>query len=219
MAVIAPLAGWYAARAAGALLPARRWAVLAAAFVAAWLSVVAASVGFVAEYALGGAGAVDLGAVFWAMVGVHAVIGIGEGLITVAIVSAVVATRPDLVRIARTIQPSHAASGRSRRRVIGTVVAGLAIAVALAWVVAPLASGDPDGLERVAIDQGFADTATDSPVAGSPLAEYGVDGLAGEQAGTGISGTAGIVAAFSAGVVLIGGARWVVMRARASKPA
>ena len=84
---------------------------------------------------------------------------------------------------------------------------------------APLASGDPDGLERVAIDHGFADTATDSAAAGSPLADYGVDGVADEQAGTGISGTAGIVAAFTAGVVLLGGARWVATRGRASKPA
>jgi cobalt/nickel transport system permease protein len=42
-------------------------------------------------------GTVPLGTVLPAMLGVHALIGIGEAVITVAAVSAVVATRPDLV--------------------------------------------------------------------------------------------------------------------------
>ncbi len=41
---------------------------------------------------------------------------------------------------------------------------GLVVALALVFFVAPLASGDPDGLERVAIDQGFSSSADGNPV-------------------------------------------------------
>ena len=41
-----------------------------------------------------------LGTVLPAMLGVHALIGIGEAVITVAAVSAVLASRPDLVALA-----------------------------------------------------------------------------------------------------------------------
>jgi cobalt/nickel transport system permease protein len=44
-------------------------------------------------------GTVPLGTVLPAMLGVHALIGVGEAVITVAAVSAVLATRPDLVRV------------------------------------------------------------------------------------------------------------------------
>ena len=64
------------------------------------------------------------------------------------------------------------------RRSIGLfVLGGLAVALLLAFVVSPWASSEPDGLERVAIDQGFADNATDHATAGSPLADYAVSGV------------------------------------------
>ncbi|MGI8511908.1 MAG: energy-coupling factor ABC transporter permease, partial [Solirubrobacteraceae bacterium] len=44
-------------------------------------------------------GTVPLGTVLPAMLGVHALIGIGEAVITVAAVSAVLAARPDLITI------------------------------------------------------------------------------------------------------------------------
>jgi cobalt/nickel transport system permease protein len=46
---------------------------------------------------LGVSGTVPLHTVLPAMLGVHALIGIGEAVITVAAVSAVLATRPDLI--------------------------------------------------------------------------------------------------------------------------
>ena len=60
-----------------------------------------ASLGFVLEYAIGGAGVTSIGMVFVLMVGLHALIGIGEGIITAATVGAVVAIRPDLVYLLR----------------------------------------------------------------------------------------------------------------------
>jgi cobalt/nickel transport system permease protein len=73
--------------------------------VAAFLSVVLASMAFVLEYALGGVGDVSIRAVFAAMVGVHALIGIGEAVITALAVSAVLTVRPDLVYGARDLMP------------------------------------------------------------------------------------------------------------------
>src|SRR5919108_2288211 len=83
------------------LLPARPGSVAVASGVAAGLSVVVASVAFTVEYALGGAGGASIATVAGAMVGVHALIGIGEGVITALVVSAVLSTRPDLVWGAR----------------------------------------------------------------------------------------------------------------------
>jgi cobalt/nickel transport system permease protein len=79
------------------MLPASKSAVAGAAGVAAGISVVLASVAFVVEYALGGAGGASVGTVIAAMVGVHTLIGIGEGIITAMTVGAVLGVRPDLV--------------------------------------------------------------------------------------------------------------------------
>jgi cobalt/nickel transport system permease protein len=83
------------------VLPSRPGSVVVASGVAAGLSVVVASVAFTIEYALGGTGGASLATVASAMVGVHALIGIGEGVITALVVSAVLSTRPDLVWGAR----------------------------------------------------------------------------------------------------------------------
>ncbi len=53
------------------------------------------------EYAIGGAGGASLGTVVTLMVGLHVLIGIGEGIITAATVGAVAAVRPDLVYLLR----------------------------------------------------------------------------------------------------------------------
>jgi cobalt/nickel transport system permease protein len=71
------------------------------AFVAGLLTVIVAALGFVLEYAIGGAGGASLGTVFTLMVGLHTLIGIGEGIITAATVGAVAALRPDLVYLLR----------------------------------------------------------------------------------------------------------------------
>ena len=63
---------------------------------AAGISVVLASLAFVVEYAAGGNGGAPVGTVFAAMVGVHTLIGIGEGIITALTVGGVLGVRPDL---------------------------------------------------------------------------------------------------------------------------
>jgi cobalt/nickel transport system permease protein len=88
------------------VLPSTRTGVLAATALASWFGVVLASIAFTAEYAWGGNGAAPLATVAAAMVGVHAVIGIGEAIITTLTVAAVLAARPDLVHGARDLQPA-----------------------------------------------------------------------------------------------------------------
>ena len=72
------------------------------AFVSALLGTVCAAMGFVAEYALGGAATTALGTVAAYMFGTHVLIGVGEGIITALTVMAVVRARPDLVYLLRT---------------------------------------------------------------------------------------------------------------------
>jgi cobalt/nickel transport system permease protein len=72
-----------------------RAALLAIAAAGSWLAVMAAAAAASVELAV--SGTVPLDAVLPAMLGVHALIGIGEAVITVAAVSAVLATRPDLI--------------------------------------------------------------------------------------------------------------------------
>lgn len=71
------------------------------AFVSALLGTVCAAMGFVAEYALGGAATTALGTVAAYMFGTHVLIGVGEGIITALTVMAVVRARPDLVYLLR----------------------------------------------------------------------------------------------------------------------
>jgi len=89
--VVAPLAVMTVLR---ALLPRTRTCGLATVAIASWCSVMAAAAACALEL---GASGHPLGVVLPAMLGVHAVIGIGEALITAAVVSAVLAARPDLL--------------------------------------------------------------------------------------------------------------------------
>ena len=80
------------------LLPKNKSSIAAAAALGGLLSVPAAAIGFTIQYAMGGAtGTVSISAVLSAMVGTHVLIGIGEALITGLTVSAVLASRSDLV--------------------------------------------------------------------------------------------------------------------------
>jgi len=155
--------------------------------VAAWLSVVVASATVSLLLAFSGTSA--LGIVLPAMVGVHAVIGLGEALITVAALAFIRQTRPALL-----------AGGRETGRG-AWVVAGLAIALLLV-LLAPFASGHPDGLEWVAESSGFLHTAQGAPY--SILPDYTIPFL-------GQTGLSTIVAGI-VGVLLVAGLVFVVAR-------
>ncbi|MFM7351398.1 MAG: energy-coupling factor ABC transporter permease [Actinomycetota bacterium] len=79
------------------VLPKTKSGVTIAATVAAYISVPLAALGFTIQYAIGGTGTIPVETVGTAMIGTHLLIGIGEALITLMTVSAVIATRSDLV--------------------------------------------------------------------------------------------------------------------------
>jgi cobalt/nickel transport system permease protein len=95
MGIVGGLGGYAVFRLLKLLLPRARQARLAAAAVAAWASVVMASAACAAELAVSGTSPARV--VLPAMVGIHAIIGAGEAIITVAVLSAVLAVRPDLI--------------------------------------------------------------------------------------------------------------------------
>jgi cobalamin biosynthesis protein CbiM len=101
MGLVAVVVGYGVCRLLQAVLPRTRTGVLASAGAGAFLSVPAAALVFVLLFALGGVADVGIGSVLAAMVGVHLLIGLGEAAITVAVLGAVLAVRPDLVRGAR----------------------------------------------------------------------------------------------------------------------
>ena len=106
MGLVGGMGGYLVFATVRAVLPKTRTGVLAATAVAAWSSVVLASAAFALEYAIGGTVDLSLRQVIGAMVGVHALIGIGEAVITCLTVSAVLASRPDLVYGARHLAPT-----------------------------------------------------------------------------------------------------------------
>ncbi|MFJ9687543.1 energy-coupling factor ABC transporter permease [Streptomyces bacillaris] len=210
------------------LLPRTRRSATASAFVAALVSVPASAAAFTLLYWIGGTTDIPIGKVFTAMVGVHVLIGIGEAVITALTVGAVLAVRPDLVHGVRgaltaplklrvdgelvdapapTREPEPATAHRSHR---GFLITGLVSALLLAGFVSFYASASPDGLERVAADQGIDEKAEEHGAADSPLADYGVGDIANARLSGGLAGVIGV----SATVVVGTGVFWVVRRRR-----
>ena len=79
------------------LLPKTKSSIVVASFIAALLSVPAAAAGFVLQYAIGANATFSVSTVLSAMIGTHVLIGMGEAIITALTVSAVLASRSDLV--------------------------------------------------------------------------------------------------------------------------
>jgi cobalt/nickel transport protein len=85
------------------------------------------------------------------------------------------------------------------RRLPLRVLAAIALLVALllAGVVSTVASSEPDGLSRVAEDQGISRTEKDHAAEDSPLSGYAVRGVGDDRVSTGLAGVLGV------GVVLL----------------
>jgi hypothetical protein len=84
------------------------------------------------------------------------------------------------------------------------LVGGLLVALGLAIFVSPFADSDPDGLERVATDEGFIDSARDHSLADSPVADYSVRGVDNARVSTGLAGLIGVLITFGAGMIVFG---------------
>jgi cobalt/nickel transport system permease protein len=123
---------------------------LAVAGFAAWLSVMAGALATALQLWISGTS--NLQTVTIAMLGVHALIGIGEALITVAALAFIFQTRPDL------LDETSASAQGGRAWVLPGILLSLAVVL-----LSPLASAFPDGLERVAENTGFLELAQSSP--------------------------------------------------------
>ena len=123
---------------------------LTVAGIAAWLSVMTGALATALQLWLSGTAKLNI--VVPAMLGVHALIGIGEALVTVAALAFIFRTRPDLL-------DENSVSAQGSR---GWVYAGILIALAVT-LLSPLASVNPDGLNRVAEDMGFLGTRQSAP--------------------------------------------------------
>lgn len=97
MAVIGVLVGWVTYVGLRRLLGEKTWATMVSGFSAAWLSVVIAALACAVELALSGTSPWQVA--LPAMGLVHMLIGIGEGLITVAVLAFLRVTRPDLLSL------------------------------------------------------------------------------------------------------------------------
>lgn len=105
MALIGTAVGFAVAMLLRPLATRGRTGLVVVCFIAAFVNTVIASLGFVLEFALGGDAAFSLGGVAGSVVGLHCLIGIGEGVITALTVGAVAAARPDLVYLLRGSAP------------------------------------------------------------------------------------------------------------------
>jgi len=191
MGIVGVAVGYAAFLTMRRLVGERDWSLFAAGFVAAWLSVVIASLAAALELALSGTSPANIAVP--AMGSIHMLIGIGEGLITVGGLVLLYAARRDLLAVGRV----QAAGGRA------LWVGGLALATLLA-VLSPLASANPDGLEWVAEQQGFERFAQDAPY--QILPDYVFPGISNDRVGTIMAGIVGLI--------IVSAVTWSVTAAR-----
>jgi len=97
-----------------------------------------------------------------------------------------------------------------RWRYAGLLAIGLGFALGLA-LLSPLASSSPDGLERVAREQGFIERARDAPY--SLIPHYLLPGIENEHAATILAGMVGVllvaILTWAVAYLLRRGNRWI----------
>ena len=105
------------------------------------------------------------------------------------------------------------------RRLWWFLAAGAVVALVVAGILSGFASGDPDGLERVSIDQGFDRAAADHAPADSPLADYSVPGVEDGRLSTGLAGIIGVAITLALAGALFYGIRLYGRARRGRGPA
>ena len=192
MGLVAGIGGYLLFRGLMAVLPRTRRGFLTATAVTSWATVVLAS-GLAAVYlVLNGFPPATVPV----MLGLHALIGIGEAAITTAVVGAVLASRPDLVATGHLLGVPSRRRGSSR----SFVLAGLGVALFAGVVVSGFASGAPDGLESAVLrttcdgDVACLEQRAGDPNAQAPLPDYEM---------TPLSGSVGVGATFAVGTAIV----------------
>lgn len=181
MAVIGVAVSYFAYSSLRRLTRGAAWGLFLSGFAAAWSSIFIASLAAALQLALSGTSPANLAVP--AMAGIHALIGIGEGLITVGALAFLYATRRELLGA----EPVSAAGGR------GVWALGLGVALLLS-VLSPLASANPDGLEWVAEQAGFLQAAR-APLL-SLIPDYVLPGVSNEALATILAGILGTLIVF-----------------------
>jgi cobalt/nickel transport system permease protein len=189
MAFIGAMVGYTIYSAVFRFLPGLRGRI-AAVFFAAWCSTVLASLTCAGELALSGTLAAAV--VFPAMLGTHALIGIGEGLITSLVILTIARTRPDLLE--QETAPATRGTGWE------FLAFGLVITLGLAIFVSPYACAWPDGLDKVAEKFGFAGHA--ATLIKTWIPDYKMPGISSEGIATAIAGAIGTVIMFGLACVV-----------------
>ncbi len=194
MAIVPAYGGYAAFVWVRKLLPKTRGGVIAATGLAAGASVVMSAAAFSIEWLFGASAPVPFDTVFAAMVGVHLLIGVGEGVISAVTMGAVLSARPDLVYGARDLDRTEL---RGRVPMRAFLIGGLLVTVIAGAVISQFAVDNPDGLESVAADTGI--TGSDSPLSSSLLADYATAGIENEALSLAVAGTAGVLITLSVG--------------------
>lgn len=201
MAIVPAFGGWAIFWLARRWLPQSAGGVVGATAIASGLTVVLSAVAFSLEWLFGATAPVPFDTVFGSMVGVHLLIGIGEAVISAMVVAAVLAARPDLVAGARDLDAAELAD-RPRVGVRTFVLGAIAVAAVVATVVSQFAASDPDGLERVAADTGFLDSAKDHALADSLFADYATRGIDDARLSLAVAGITGVALTLAVGTGL-----------------
>jgi cobalt/nickel transport system permease protein len=174
MAVVHPVVGFAVYRLVAGRAAAqgrgREGRRIAGAAFASWVATVVAAATCAGELALSRVGASAV--VLPAMVGVHALIGLGEATVTALVLATVVRLRPELLERAR--------RGAGPTRAGPIALLGLTTASAIALFVSPFACRWPDGLERVVARLGVEPSRA-LVSAPAPLRGYTVPWLAGRD--------------------------------------
>jgi cobalt/nickel transport system permease protein len=178
MAVIGPAVSYLVYATVKRLSGGQRWGIFAGSALAAWASIFIASLSCSLQIAVSGISPANVAVP--AMAGIHALIGLGEALITLGAVSLVYAARRDLLKV----------TAPAPRGSLAIWVGGGVLTLALA-ILSPLASSHPDGLEWVAERAGFIEAARDPSFLIIP--DYVMPGVSNEAAATILAGIVGAV--------------------------
>lgn len=192
MGVLTAFTGYLTYQLTRRLLGPGRRSLLIGGAVGGWLSMMIGALAVGVE--LGVSGTSPIGVAVPAMAAVHAVLGLIEAGITVGALAFITASRPDLVATGEAAPAQRSASW---------VTVGLIAALVIASL-SPLASGDPDGLERVAEDQGFLGRALDPLY--NFLPDYTIPFIGNET----VSGIVAVVL----GTLIVFGVAYAVARSR-----
>ena len=198
MAIVPAYGGYAVFRMFRRIVPRTGGGVVAATGLAGLVSVAFSAMAFSIQWLFGATAPVSFSEVFSAMVGVHFLIGIGEGVISALAVGAVLGSRPDLVAGAFDLE--RAQIERSKLVPMRTfVIGGVLAALFFGAIVSQFAFDDPDGLESVAIETGFAESGQDHALSESIFADYATVGLDNEALSLAVAGVAGTLIVLAVG--------------------